>query len=776
MPHLLRIGNDILSQRPQPHLRSNAGCQRVRAPVLGILILATLSFGAMAQTGSNTSPPPAHARFATNLVAEAPTQRGAAAGLLSARSNDSVSLQKIEADYLARLDKLIQPIMDYDISAADAENTGDAVRALAKGDEKKAATLKDKVRDPIGRKLIDWYRLRKGYGDAAEIRVFLDRNPDWPDRSLLWQRLEEDLFTNGGSAIAIKAYFKDGEPQTPAGLAALASVHLANGDKEKARQVAASVWREQDLAVEFERGFLARFGSLLTEDDHKWRLDRLLIDDVRWKSGRKQRAAQARRVIALLSAAEQKKAKARLSVFLRSRVSTSRLKANSTDWGLQFHRVQVLRRANKTDKAAKLLLSAPTDPEEIANLDEWWTERQKLAYQALRVNKPKLAYELVRDAGPLSVNPLNQQSFMAGWIALRYLKDPAAAEKHFGSYCKTADGPLGRAKAHYWYARTMEAMGNTEKARKYYRIATRDGDTFHGLLATQKLEPGRNWLSVQPPADPTPAQLTRFTNMDAVKAITVAKKGKLSQHIRLNFFRHLQTLGHDEGWSALLAHLARETGDTQTSLRIGKWAIARGQNLIYYSYPVHALPKYKPLRTPPETAFLLGLARQETEFNPGIVSGAGARGILQVMKGTARHVCRVHKVKCSNKRLLTDSSYNTMIASAYVGDRLSDFSGSYILGLVSYNAGPGRARQWIREFGDPRSAKVDPIDWIERIPIKETRLYVAKVLSNIQVYRARLGQHASALRIHEDLSRAREASLVPHQKKSGKTDTAKSGG
>jgi soluble lytic murein transglycosylase len=156
------------------------------------------------------------------------------------------------------------------------------------------------------------------------------------------------------------------------------------------------------------------------------------------------------------------------------------------------------------------------------------------------------------------------------------------------------------------------------------------------------------------------------------------------------------------------------------------------------------------------------------------VSGAGARGILQVMKGTARHVCRQYHIKCSYRRLHTDPAYNTMIGSAYIADRMAQFSGSYVLGLSSYNAGPGRTRQWIREFGDPRKAGIDPIDWIERIPNEETRRYIAKVLSNIQIYRARLGHEATALRLDKDLSRAREASRTPKKRKSG-TDTAKSG-
>jgi soluble lytic murein transglycosylase len=163
------------------------------------------------------------------------------------------------------------------------------------------------------------------------------------------------------------------------------------------------------------------------------------------------------------------------------------------------------------------------------------------------------------------------------------------------------------------------------------------------------------------------------------------------------------------------------------------------------------------LRKPPETAFLLGIARQETEFNSLTVSGAGAKGLLQVMTVTAQHVCRDYKIKCDIKRLLSDPAYNTMMGSAYIGDRMQDFTGSYVLTLAGYNAGPGRARQWIREFGDPRDPAIDPIDWIERIPIQETREYVAKVLANVQVYRARLGEANVAVRLDKDLMRARLA-------------------
>jgi len=669
-----------------------------------------------------------------------------------------------ERAHMARLDAAIAPLLSRRPSPDDSRRVKEAFSALVSGggDVTQAAAIQGQISDPAARKLVDWYRLRRGLGSPDEIRAFLDANPSWPDRSTLTQRLEEALFTRGGTSGEIKSYFAGREPHSGVGYAALASAYLAEGDKDNARRLAAKAWREETLPANLEPGFLQRFGALLTPADHKWRLDRLLIDDIRWKADREARARVVRRVIPLLSPAEKVKAEARLAVLLgadngRKRVESLPAQA-VPDWGLVYSRIRALRRAGKDSEAAKLLLGAPTEEALIVSPDEWWIERRQAAYGALKDGNPKLAYALVREAGPLSANPAKDQAFMAGWLALRYLKDSKKALTHFQAMNKAADGPLSRAKARYWLGRTAEARNDKAAAREYYQQAQADPDTFHALLARQKLERGRLAIITTPPAEPTREDVQRFLGEDAVRAAVIAREAKLDASIMRAFIVSLRNhYLQSETMLSLLAHLAEALGDTQSAVRVGKAGIARGHNLYYYAYPVHPFPAYTPLRKPPETAVLLGLARQETEFNTLIVSGAGAKGLLQVMTVTAKHVCRDYKIKCDINRLLSDPSYNTMLASAYVGDRMADFSGSYILTLAGYNAGPGRARQWIREFGDPRDSKVDPIDWIERIPIQETREYVAKVLANIQMYRARLGEEKAALRLEEDLNRARMA-------------------
>jgi soluble lytic murein transglycosylase len=433
--------------------------------------------------------------------------------------------------------------------------------------------------------------------------------------------------------------------------------------------------------------------------------------------------------------------------------------SSQPDWGLAVQKAQALRRQKKDEEAWKILL---TEPEATVPFkpDGWWEERRVNAYAALKAGKPKMAYELVRDVGPLSVNASKDAAFFAGWLAFRQLHDTKAALVHFQKLAKEADGPLSKARAQYWLARTYEALGDGAKAKELYRGAAEYFDTFHGQLARLRLDPKANALKIAPPAVPTSEEITQFNGLDAVKAAVMVRKANLDTSLMRAFLLHLRNYFKTEANVAMVAHLAEALGDTQTAVRIGKTAIGRGLNLIYYAYPIHSLPTYTPLRQPPEPAFILGIARQESEFNSLTLSGAGARGILQVMPVTARHVCRDYKIKCEIDRLMKDPAYNTMMGSAYISDRMDEFTGSYVLTLAGYNAGPGRAREWIKEFGDPRDPKIDPIDWIHRIPFEETREYVQKVLSNIQIYRARLGEEANAVRLTADLRRASAAAAA----------------
>jgi len=732
------------------------------AGLAALLVLLPLPLGAQTSAQSKPGAAPAPPGKASHPKAAAPAPPAPAAPVTPL--TPPIAVDAAEAAHNKRYDAAIAAVRDAAPSPEDAQRIKEAATAIAKSDLAKAKAARDEIKDLAAQKLVDWLRLRSGFGEAAELRDFLERNPAWPDRNTLTQRMEEQVFLRGGSAAGIKAFFKTQPPRFAAGMAALASAELADGDRAAAKALAAKAWREHDIAATLEAPFLERFGSLLAAEDHRARLDRLLVDDIRWAGERTERAAQTRRLLPLLTEPERKKAEARLAVFLKSASALQLITgvpADASDWGLAYHRAQALRRANKNEEAWKILLSAPVDPAKVARLDDWWMERRANAYAALKAGRPQLAYDLVRNAGPLGVNPLKDQTFTAGWIAYTHLKDPKKALPHFAAMAKAADGPLSQARAQFWLGRTYEALGDKASAQKHFTAGSVYIDTFHGQLCRLRIAPGNQKLAISPPAAPSPEETQRFTSLDAARAAVIARKAGLEASVIRAFLNQFRLNAKTESEMALAAHLAEALGDTQTAVRIGKHGIARGFNLVTYAYPVHPFPRYAPLRPPPETAFLLGIARQESEFNTMTVSGAGAKGLLQVMPVTAKHVCRDYKIKCELGRLLTDRPYNTMIASAYIADRMREFAGSYVLTLAGYNAGPGRARQWIREFGDPRDPKVDPIDWIERIPFQETREYVAKVLSNVQVYRARLGESETALRLGQDLVRARGEVAVP---------------
>lgn len=655
-----------------------------------------------------------------------------------------------ELAYRRKVRALIAPLLANPPSADEVAALKDALKTRS------PAALGDSA----ARKLVQWQALKAGLGEPEAFVDFIAANPAWPDSAWLMRRAEEQLFAKGGNSTEIKAFFKGREPQSGAGWAALASAYNAEGNAEKAREAAAHAWTDEDLSTSFETGFIERFAALLQPADHRRRLDRLLIDRVRFKADRRERAAIARRVIALLPEPDRKAALARLAVFLKAPNAGQLLAAlpadtdPPSDWGLAYARATHHLDQHRLEAAAQILTRLPDDADKLVSPDDWWLARREAAFDALTAGRNGLAYDLVKTAGPLSVNPLKEQAHMAGWVALRLQKKPSVALEHFNVALKAADGPLSRARAAYWSGRTLEALGRKDEAKARYATAMRDPDTFHGLLSRQKIAGGpRTKLAITPPALASEDVAQRFIKHDAVRAAVLAKQAGLDRNILIGLFAGLRNHLETEAELALLAELAASLRDPQTSLRVGKTAIARGHNLLMYAYPIDPYPVYEPLRTPPETAMLLAITRQETEFNSAIVSSAGARGLMQVMPITARHVCQQHKIKCDVPRLLTDQAYNARFGSAYIGDRMVEFGGWYAVTLAGYNAGPGRARQWMRQNGDPRTDAIDTIDWIERIPIEETRHYVEKVLSNIQVYRARLGD-PEALRLELDLTTA----------------------
>jgi soluble lytic murein transglycosylase len=421
--------------------------------------------------------------------------------------------------------------------------------------------------------------------------------------------------------------------------------------------------------------------------------------------------------------------------------------ASQRDLGYIFSRVQLLHRGEHAAEAAQLLASIPHDQAEAIDADQWWVERRLIARKLLDGGDAKTAYRIVRDAAlPSKENYRAEQQFTAGFIALRYLHDPAGALAHFARIAQGIHNPVALARAGYWQGRAAEAMGRKDEAHAHYEAAARYSTAYYGQIARAKL--GYKEMSLRPAPEPREAR-GRLEEVERAVELLYAVD---ERDLIAGALADLGERSSDAAALAALAELAIRHRDARAAALVGKAALGRGLALEHYAFPVIGIPEYRPIGPAVEPAVVYAIVRQESTFNPKTVSSARAMGLMQVTPAAARYVTGKYHAPYDERRLLSDQAYNVQLGAAELGELIQEYRGSYILTFAGYNAGRGRVKEWIAKHGDPRDPKVDPIDWVERIPFSETRNYVQRVMENLQVYRVRFGG-GSKLLIEADLRR-----------------------
>ena len=420
------------------------------------------------------------------------------------------------------------------------------------------------------------------------------------------------------------------------------------------------------------------------------------------------------------------------------------------DAGYIFSRAQFLRRADEASEPAQWILSLPAEHGQTIDTDQWWIERRLVARKLLDIGDVKTAYQVARNAAiPSKDNYRAEQQFTAGWIALRFLNDPATALTHFAKVAQGHSNPITLARSGYWQGRAAEALGRREEARAHYDAAARYSTAYYGQLARARL--GHKDIVLRPPPEPPPDRREVVTRLEIVRVIellyAIDERDLIAGALADLGERALDTVA-----LAALGDVAARHKDARAMLLLGKAALARGLPLEHYAFPRIGIPDYHPIGPSIELAVVYAIARQESTFNPKTVSSARAMGLMQVTPDAGRYVAKKFGATYDEKRLLSDQSYNVQLGAAELGDLYVDYRGSHILTFAGYNAGKGRVKEWIAKHGDPRDPKIDPIDWVERIPFSGTRNYVQRVLENLQVYRVRFGA-SSKLLIEADLHR-----------------------
>ena len=603
------------------------------------------------------------------------------------------------------------------------------------------------VSDPVARKLIEWATLRAEDDEFNFDRyaAFIATNPSWPHMAMFRRKAEAALWQDKLNENTVRAFFNGSKPTTAKGRLALARAAIAQGDRTLAAQYVRETWRNDALGADIETQVLDAFGPLLNGGDHKARMDRRLYakdDDGGMRAANRLGGVQ----VAIAKARRAATDKASNAKALLDAVPEDARR----DAGYMFSRIQWLRQNEKFAEAAQLMLAAPVDPAILIDTEEWWEQRRLLARKLLDVGDVATAYRVAREgAAPTKQNSKVDQLFTAGWIALRYAKDPAAANQYFSQIAHVDTHPTSLARAAYWQGRTAEALGRHDEARAHYARGAQYPAAYYGQLARAKI--GGGDISLPPVPQPAADARANLARLELVRAVEILYAID-ERDLVVSIASDLADRPTDPGALAMLAEVATRNQDARTLLMIGKGAIARGLPFEAHAFPIVGLPRYTPIGPAVDPAVAYSIARQESAFNPKAVSGANAQGLMQVLPGTAKMVAKKNGVAFDQKRLLSDPVYNVQIGAAELGSQLESYRGSYILTFAAYNAGPGRVREWIGRYGDPRDPTVDPIDWVERIPFQETRNYVQRILENMQVYRVRFGGPRGLL-IEADLRR-----------------------
>ena len=591
----------------------------------------------------------------------------------------------------------------------------------------------------VGRDVIEWQRLRAGEGRLGEYEEFLARRPDWPGLPLLREKGEEAVARSDDPARVI-AWFEAGPPETGKGAIAYVRALLAVGRAADAETEAMRAWAELPFSAEDEQAMIA-LAPEAVGFVHELRLDTLL-----WEG----RTREAERMLPRVSEDLQALARARIALQTEAKGVTGLIeavpKSRAGDPGLAYDRFIWRMKKDLYDEAQELILERSVSAESLGRPEAWAERRAVLARYLMRNGKAKAAYRIAAnhflpvDSGASAYADLE---FLAGFIALRRLDDPATAEKHFQHLLAGVSTPISLARAHYWIGRAQEAAGKDGTAS--YKAAARHQTAFYGLLAAERLGLTLDASLLARPAAPD-WQGAGFTQSSVLAASQLLlKAGDLT--LAKRFLLHLGE-SQDETGLAQMADMALAWDEPHLALLVAKAAAERGLILPHAYYPT---PDFVPDGLKVSRALALSIARRESEFDPAARSSADARGLMQVLPGTAKLMAAKLGKPFDAGKLFSDPAYNVAMGAAYLAEMAEEFGPSIALIASGYNAGPGRPRRWINEFGDPRRADVDVVDWVETIPFAETRTYVMRVAEGVVIYRAKLKGAVGPVRITGEL-------------------------
>jgi soluble lytic murein transglycosylase len=622
--------------------------------------------------------------------------------------------------------------------SGDLAAVNKAVDLARQGKTGEATTVEKAIGDPAAQKLVEWFILRHPDADAnfSRYATFVADNPSWPSAGLMRRRAEARLWQERSDATTVHSFTGD-QPASAKGRFALARTLLADGDRDGAGRQIREAWRSAELTERTESEAFEMFHDLLTREDYRARMDKRI--------GAKDFSGAMRAAhhlgsddLAIVKACAAVSANATKALELLDAVATEARR----DLGYALCRIDWMMRHDRVADATRLMLDAPSETMPLQDTDEWWRVRRVLARKLLDLGKFQTAYQVAREAAPpANENYRAEFHFLPGWIALRYLDDPATARVHFVHIDDGSVNPIVLARANYWRGRAAEAIGDNDGMRANYRAAARYATAYYGQLARAKL--GLDRMELRAPQQPEPVNGAGLSDEIVRAADMLYSLGK--RDLVLNFVTDLAEQSEDATALVALAELAGRRNDARAMLQIGKTALGRGLALDCYAFPTIGVPQHSPIGPEIDRSVIYSVARTESAFDQRDKSPANAVGLMQVTPEAGRDTAKRFGVAYDWDRMVSDPVYNAQMGAAELSALLREYNGSHIMTFAGYNAGRGRVQQWVKQYGDPRDPNVDAIDWVERIPFAETRNYVQRVMENLQVYRVRFEPDAPVI-------------------------------
>ena len=612
---------------------------------------------------------------------------------------------------------------DYDIAKK-------SIQAMEKSQWTTALKNSKNAKDKSIYNFIQWRHLLTTGNQATfyDYMTFIQNNKDYPRISRIKYLAEQKLSTDKISPKKIINWFGVDEPLSGYGMLVLGESFIQTGDSEKGIALIKRGWITAELSRASMKSLSKKYRKYLDSKDYVNRADYLAWENKYW---------DLKRMLPYLPKDYQLLYTARQILMSKSYGVDQAIKnvpqKFKNDAGLNHDRLKWRRKRGRIDSSLEILFSIKNNKDYLVRPDKWWVERAIMSRALIYKNKYETAYKVASQHSLDKGSEFAEAEWLSGWIALSFLNDPILAVDHFNNFYQNVSYPISLARGAYWLGRSYEKIGDKRQSEDWYREATKYLTTYYGQLAFLKINPSQNF-ELEEQADVKDDYRKYFYNKELVKITHLLNELNKDKYTK-NILRHLANDNIASGSEILAAELATNISRYDFAIQVSKLASYEKRFHNTFNYPIISVPQYVNGRKIPETAFILSLIRQESEFDMRANSHVGAQGLMQIMPYTAKLVAKQAKLPYSKSRLTSDPEYNINLGSHYIAGLILQYDGAYPFATAAYNAGPKRVKHWKKINKDPQKKQIDFVDWVELIPFKETRNYVQRVMENYNVYR-----------------------------------------